>query len=187
MMRTLGSIAFILPLLPLGLSIPHERQVAHEFNLTGLTGTFPTSGVYGTGPIDSSLSITVTYPDASSTNDASLTTTCSYGWPASIGPGPTNWTTCQDSSVQWRLPASNWKSFGNYLVELYQTLTPDGAGLYANHTLTFNPGDRSDPNAYLSCLQMGKFTPTFCRLDGPLSVVRGPVVMSASEETARPN
>ena len=50
-----------------------------------------------------------------------------------------------------------------------------------------NPGQTSDPNAYLSCLQMGKFQPSTCQLNGPLSVHPGPVVMYATEESARPN
>ncbi|KAF2972546.1 hypothetical protein GQX73_g901 [Xylaria multiplex] len=186
-MRAISNITPILSLLPLALSAPHGRQAVHEFDLTGLAGSFPTDGVYGTGPIASSLSITITYPDPSSTDGENLTTTCSYSWPSSTAPGPTDWTECQDSSVQWRLPTNGWTNRGNYRVELYQTLTADGAGLDATHYLTFNPGTPSDPNAYLSCIQMGKFTPTICQIDGPLSVVRGPVVMYASEETARPN
>ncbi|RWA12858.1 hypothetical protein EKO27_g2234 [Xylaria grammica] len=186
-MRAISTLTPIVSLLPLALAIPHGRQVVHEFDLTELHGTFPTNGVYGTGPIDSSLSISVTYPDPSSDSGANLTTTCSTAWPASIGPGPTDWATCEDSSVQWRLPADGWSSYGNYRVELYQTLTDDGAGLDATHYLTFNPSTTSDPNAYLSCLQMGKFTPTICQINGPLSRVPGPVVMYASEETARPN
>ncbi|TGJ88467.1 hypothetical protein E0Z10_g331 [Xylaria hypoxylon] len=186
-MRAISTITPIVSLLPLALSIPHGRQVLHEFDITELQGTFPTNGVYGTGPIDSSLSITVTYPDPSSTGGANLTTTCSYAWPASPGPGPTDWTVCQDPSVQWRLPTNGWTSYTNYRVELYQTLTADGAGLDATHYLTFSPGGASDPSAYLSCLQMGKFNPTRCQLNGPLSAHPGPVVMYASEETARPN
>ncbi|KAI1359935.1 hypothetical protein F5Y08DRAFT_318346 [Xylaria arbuscula] len=181
------AITSLIPLLPLALALPHHsRQVTNEFDLTELHGTFPTSGVYGTGPIDSSLSVTVTYPDPSSTTGARLSTTCSYAWPASIGPGPTDWTTCTDASVQWRLPADSWTSYGNYRVEVYQTLTSDGAGLDASHQLVVAPGMSSNPDAYLSCLQMGKFTPTICQLNGPLSALPGPVVMSASEESVRP-
>ncbi|KAI0903225.1 hypothetical protein F4823DRAFT_308242 [Ustulina deusta] len=185
-MRAINSLTPILSLLPLALSIPHGRQVIHEFDLTELHGSFPTPGVYGTGAIASSLSITVTYPDSSSTSGANLTTTCSYAWSASTGPGPTDWTACGDASVQWRLPTDGWSSDGNFRVELYQTLTADGAGLDATHYLTMNPGATSDPNAYLSCIQMGKFTPIICQINGQLSVLRGPVVMYASEETARP-
>ncbi|GAP90750.1 hypothetical protein SAMD00023353_5200880 [Rosellinia necatrix] len=186
-MRVISSITAIIPLLSLGQSIPHGPRAVHEFDLTELHGSFPTDGVYGTGPIASSLSITVSYPDPSSNNGANLTTSCSYAWPASIAPGPTDWTTCQDPSVEWRLPEKGWTSYRNYRVELYQTLTADGAGLDATHYLTQNPATPSDPNAYLSCIQMGKFTPTICQLNGPLSALPGPVVMYASEETARPN
>ncbi|KAI8626764.1 hypothetical protein F5Y19DRAFT_216313 [Xylariaceae sp. FL1651] len=186
-MHALSTIISLIPLLPLAVAIPHKRQTTHEFDITALNGRFPTDGPYGTGPIASSLSITVTYPDPSSTSGANLSTTCSYAWPASIAPGPTDWTVCQDPSVQWRLPANGWTNSGNYRVEVYQTLTADGAGLDATHYLTQNPGVASDPNAYLSCLQMGKFTPDVCELNGPLSAHPGPVVMYASEETARPN
>ncbi|KAI0432732.1 hypothetical protein F5Y09DRAFT_339287 [Xylaria sp. FL1042] len=186
-MRAINSLTSIISLLPLALSIPHGRQVLHEFDLTGLYGSFPTAGVYGTGPINSSLSVTITYPDPSSTSGANLTTSCYYAWPASISPGPTDWTACEDPSVQWRLPSKGWTSYGNYRVEFYQTLTADGAGLDATHYLDVNPTMTNDPSAYLSCLQMGKFTPTICQLNGPLSALPGPVVMYASEETARPN
>ncbi|KAI1424315.1 hypothetical protein F5Y12DRAFT_462028 [Xylaria sp. FL1777] len=186
-MRPISTLTPIISLLPLALAAPYGRRQLHEFDLNSLLGTFPTAGVYGTGPIDSSISITVTYPDPSSTSGANLTTSCSYAWPASIGPGPTNWTTCEDSSVQWRLPEKGWTAYNNYRVELYQTLTADGAGLDATHYLDVNPTTTSDPSAYLSCLQMGKFTPTICELNGPLSAHPGPVVMYASEETVMPS
>ncbi|KAK5625424.1 hypothetical protein RRF57_001140 [Xylaria bambusicola] len=125
-MHAISSLTSIIALLPIALALPHGRQVVHEFDLTELYGTFPTNGPYGTGPIGSSLGITVTYPDPSSTDGANLTTTCSYYWPASVGPGPIDWTACEDPSVAWRLPANDWTSYGNYRVELYQTLTADG-------------------------------------------------------------
>ncbi|KAI0508736.1 hypothetical protein F5B22DRAFT_381828 [Xylaria bambusicola] len=184
-MHAISSLTSIITLLPIALAMPHGRQVVHEFDLTELHGTFPSDGPYGTGPINSSLSIKVTYPDPSSTDGANLTTTCSYAWPASVSPGPIDWTACEDPSVAWRL--NNWTSSGNYRVELYQTLTADGAGLDASHQLTVAPGMPSNPNAYLSCLQMGKFTPTVCQINGPLSALPGPVVMYASEEAVRPN
>ncbi|KAJ8126590.1 hypothetical protein O1611_g7049 [Lasiodiplodia mahajangana] len=186
-MHVLNSITYVLPLIAHAVALPHKRQTTYEFDITGLGGKFPTDGPYGTGPIDSSLSITISYPDPSSTSGATLSTFCSYSWPASIPPGPTDWTVCEDPSVQWRLPTDGWTNFANYRVEVYQTLTPDGAGLDATHYLTQNPSMPSDPNAYLSCLQMGKFNPELCQLNGPLSVHPGPVVMYATEETARPN
>ncbi|KAI1346732.1 hypothetical protein F5Y01DRAFT_265266 [Xylaria sp. FL0043] len=182
-----NSLAPVISLLPLAMAMPHGRQVLHEFDLTGLYGSYPTSGVYGSGPIASSLSVTITYPDPSSTSGANLTTSCRYDWPASIAPGPTDWSVCADPSVQWRLPEKGWTNYANYRVEFYQTLTPDGAGLDATHYLDFDVGATNDPSAYLSCLQMGKFQPTVCQLNGPLSALPGPVVMYASEETARPS
>ncbi|KAI0871778.1 hypothetical protein GGS24DRAFT_503445 [Hypoxylon argillaceum] len=186
-MRALSGIISIVPLLLLAVAAPHKRQTDHEFDITALNGRFPTGGPYGTGPIASSLSITINYPDASSTTGAILTTTCSYSWPASTPPGPTDWSVCEDTSVQWRLPTDGWTNFVNYRVEVYQTISPDGAGLDATHYLTQNPGMSSDPNAFLSCIQMGKFNPDVCQLNGPLSVHPGPVVMYATEETARPS
>ncbi|KAI0096636.1 hypothetical protein GGR51DRAFT_568306 [Nemania sp. FL0031] len=186
-MRVLISIASVLPLIAHAAALPHKRQTTYEFDITALNGRFPSDGPYGTGPIDSSLSITISYPDPASTSGSTLSTTCSYSWPASTPPGPTDWTVCQDPSVQWRLPADGWTNYGNYRVEVYQTLTSDGAGLDATHILTHNPGNRSDPNAYLSCIMMGKFNPEVCQLNGPLSVQPGPVVMYATEEAARPN
>src|SRR5437868_5024892 len=107
-MHALSSLTSVLPLLPFALALPHKRQTAQEFEITALSGRFPVNGPYGTGPINSSLGITVTYPDASSASGATLSTTCSYAWPASIAPGPTDWTVCEDSSVQWRLPSDGW-------------------------------------------------------------------------------
>ncbi|KAI1074811.1 hypothetical protein F5B20DRAFT_427435 [Whalleya microplaca] len=181
-------LASLLPLLPLTLALPLESRAIHEFDITALSAKLPVSGTYGTGAIDSSISITVNYPDASSTTGANLTTTCSYAWPASITPGPTNWTQCTDPALQWRLPEKGWTSTTNYRVEVYQSLTDDaaGAGLDATHYLDMNPSVTSDPSAYLSCIQMGKFTPLICQLSGPLSAHPAPVVMYASEESTRP-
>jgi hypothetical protein len=209
-MHAFNKLTPLLPLFHFALALPHEKRTSHEFDITSLSGKFPSTGPYGTGPIDSSLSITITYPNPS-VSGSNLSTTCSYAWPASVNPGPTDWTVCADPSVQWRLPADGWTSSRNYRVEIYQTLSTDGwvvmvtfmvlsqhgyrlltvvtcsTGLDATHYLTVNPGVSTDPNAYLSCLVMGKFNPDLCQLNGPLSARPGPVVMYASEESARPN
>ncbi|KAI1818193.1 hypothetical protein GGS20DRAFT_344925 [Poronia punctata] len=188
-MYSLRNLASIVSFLPLALSAPtHKRETAQEFQITALNGRFPTDGPYGTGPIASSLSITISYPDSSSSaSNGVLSTTCSYSWSSEIAPGPTAWSACEDPSLQWRLPAAGWTSTRNFRVEVYEGLQADGAGLTASHYLTMHPGDSSDPNAYLSCIQMGKFTPDVCQIDGSLSAQHGPVVMSAEEVAARPS
>ncbi|KAK6067499.1 hypothetical protein SCUP515_10101 [Seiridium cupressi] len=167
------------------LAIPLQSRQTQVFQITALSARFPTDGTTGTGPIDSEISITLTYPDPSST-DANLTTTCSYAWPASPGPGPTNWTTCADSRVQWRLPEKGWTSDTNFRVQVFETLTDDGAGLEGSHYLDFNPGGTNDDSAYLSCIQMGKFNPLTCTLGGTLAPHQPPVILTATPLAAIP-
>ncbi|KAI0397365.1 hypothetical protein F5Y17DRAFT_455026 [Xylariaceae sp. FL0594] len=158
------------------------------FEITALSGTFPSTGPYGTGPIASSLQITLSYPSPDDATNASATTTCSYSWPSTTPPGPTDWTECADPSLQWRLPADGWTGVGNYVVEVYECLSGDGvtSGLLATHGLAMRPAQPSDPDAYLSCLQMGSFTPYVCTIDGPLSARHGAVVMDVEAVDARP-
>ncbi|KAF2714498.1 hypothetical protein K504DRAFT_5167 [Pleomassaria siparia CBS 279.74] len=186
-MYTPTILTSLLLTLPLALARPLDPRAIHEFSITSLSATLPIDGPQGTGPIDSNIGITVAYPDAASTSGANSSTTCSFAWPASTPPGPTDWTPCVDTALEWRLPANGWTSQRNYRVEIYQTLTSDGAGLSATHNLKMNPGQSTDPDAYLSCIQMGKFTPDRCQLNGPLSARPGPVIMSAVEESARPS
>ncbi|CAJ2511269.1 Uu.00g068940.m01.CDS01 [Anthostomella pinea] len=186
--------ALLTSLLPatLALALPTSHSTRQttdlpEFDITALSGTLPEGGPYGTSPsLTSSLIITVTYPSPA---DAAtrLTTTCSTQWPATA-PGPTDWATCADGALQWRLPEKGWTSDLNFRVEVYLATGDDvaGPGLDATHYLDQNPGDTSDPSAYLSCIQMGKFTPLTCQINGPLSAHSGSVVMYASTETARP-
>ncbi|CAJ2513296.1 Uu.00g014150.m01.CDS01 [Anthostomella pinea] len=181
-MYTPTTLTSLFTLIPLALALPLEQRDTQVFNITLLSATVPEGGPYGSGPIDSHISVSLAYEDATG---AAQSTTCSYDWPASIAPGPTDWTACADDTMTWRLPADGWTSTADYLVEFYKQTTLEGAGLDASHYLTMNPGQTSDPNAYLSCLQMGKTAPLTCELDGPLSAQTGPVVMSASEETAR--
>lgn len=119
-------LASFLPVLPLSLAAAVARQTTYEFEITALSASLPVNGVYGTGPRDAPISITVTYPDPSSPNGGTLSTTCSHLWPASIPPSPTEWAPCADSALQWRLPAEGWTSAGNYRVDLYETLNADG-------------------------------------------------------------
>ncbi|KAI2629553.1 hypothetical protein GGR54DRAFT_585591 [Hypoxylon sp. NC1633] len=181
-----NSITSLLTLLPLGLALPLEPRDAPEFNITGLSATFPYPGVYGDTSVNSYVNIALAYPDASSIDGSTLTTTCRVDWPAGTNPGPTVWTPCADPSMQFRLPAEGWSSNTNFRVEVWETLTPEGAGLDATHYLTFNPGNSGDPNAYLFCLQMGKFNPLTCSLTGPYGQSARTVVMSATESGARP-
>ncbi|KAI1157583.1 hypothetical protein F5B18DRAFT_644539 [Nemania serpens] len=170
-MHIISSIASCFIVIPLAHSLPQKHQPKHEFQITALNGKFPVNGPYGTGPIQSSLSVTITYP-GSSKGGAALTTTCDHSWPASTHPGATDWTACQNSSVQWRLPAAGFSC---------------SAGFHATQDLTQNPGASNDPNAFLSCLQMGKMSPEVCQLNGPLSAHAGPVVMIGHKTTTRPS
>lgn len=47
-------------------------------------------------------------------------------------------------------------------------------------------GSPADPNAYLSCIQYGKFQPETCELGGPLAQHQGPVVIPATIVDERP-
>lgn len=105
-------------------ALPLQSRDAQEFQITSLAAQLPTTGSTGSGPIDSSISITLVYPDPS--GNATLSTSCSYAWPASPGPGPTDWSECTDPLVQWRLPAEGWTSDVNFRVEVFQTLTDAG-------------------------------------------------------------
>jgi hypothetical protein len=105
-------------------ALPLQPRDAQQFQITSLAAELPTTGVYGSGPIDSSISIALTYPAPLA--NATLSTTCSQAWPASAGPGPTDWAPCTDPLVQWRLPAEGWTSDLNFRVEVFQTLTDAG-------------------------------------------------------------
>lgn len=104
------------------LAAPLQSRQTQDFQITALSASLPTSGTYGSGPRDSSLQITLSYPDPSSENATLSTTTCSVAWTKDEGPGATDWATCEDSSVQWRLPASGWISQTNFLVDVFETL-----------------------------------------------------------------
>ena len=124
-MHTLSVLSFILPAL-LSRAATVEPRTTYEFDITALSASLPVDGVYGTGPRDAPISITVTYPDPSSTSGGTLSTTCDHLWPASTPPSPFEWTPCADPALQWHLPADGWTNAGNYRVDLYQTLEADG-------------------------------------------------------------
>ncbi|KAI1468601.1 uncharacterized protein F4812DRAFT_423786 [Daldinia caldariorum] len=177
----------VLSLLSPALALPLEPRDTPEFKITSLGATFPYPGVYGVDSVNSFVNIAVTYPDPSSTSGATLDTTCRVDWPAGTNPGPTEWTPCANPALQFRLPADGWTSYTNFRVELFEELASDGSGLDASHILTSNPGNSSDPNAYMFCLQMGKFNPLTCTLTGPMGQSQRTVVMPTTEESARPN
>ncbi|KAH9897436.1 hypothetical protein F4778DRAFT_783019 [Xylariomycetidae sp. FL2044] len=174
-------LSTLIPLLPLALALPLESRDATDFDITALHASLPVNSVYGSGPIASSLGITVTV-------GSDLSTTCSFNWPKETAPGPFDWTACADATVSWRLPASGWTSDVNFVVDVYQATSGDatGAGLYASRHVDSNPGNSSDPDAYISCIEYGKFQPLTCQLDGPLSIHSSPIVMAATEESSRP-
>ncbi|OTA60670.1 hypothetical protein K449DRAFT_74233 [Hypoxylon sp. EC38] len=177
----------LLPLLSLAIALPLETRDTPVFNITSLSATFPYPGVYGVNSVNSFVDVALSYSDISYTNEETLNTTCRVDWPAGTNPGPTAWTPCADAALQFRLPADGWKSTTNFRVEFWEELTPDGAGLDITHYLTSNPANSSDPNAYMFCIQMGKFNPLTCTLTGPMGGSTRTVVMSATEESARPN
>ncbi|KAI0138637.1 hypothetical protein F4776DRAFT_619303 [Hypoxylon sp. NC0597] len=177
----------LLPLLSLALALPLEPRDTPVFNITSLSATFPYPGVYGVDSVNSFVNVALSYPDISSANEETISTACRVDWPAGTNPGPTAWTPCTDAALQFRLPADGWTGTTSFRVEFWEELTPDGAGLDTSHYLTSNPGNPSDPNAYMFCLQMGKFNPLTCTLTGPMGQSTRTVVMSATEESARPN
>ncbi|KAI2462820.1 hypothetical protein F4781DRAFT_172355 [Annulohypoxylon bovei var. microspora] len=180
-------ITSLLPLLSLSLALPLEPRDTPEFTLTSLSATFPDPGVYGVDAVDSFVNVALTYPDASSTSGATLDTTCSVNWAYGTNPGPTAWTPCADTAVQFRLPTDGWTSTTNFRVEFWEQLTSDGSGLDATHYIDMNPGNPSDPNAVMFCLQKGKFNPLTCTLTGPYGESATTVSMAATEESAIPN
>lgn len=59
-------------------------------------------------------------------------------------------------------------------------------GLVASQLLTSDLGNPSDPNAYMFCIQKGKFNPLTCTLTGPTGQIQRQVVMPAVGENSRP-
>lgn len=101
---------------PLGL-----RQTDAQFEITSLSENLPVGPPYGTSNIATTLALTVSYPDPTGASGI-LSTACSYTWSVAVLSG-TEWTTCTDPALQWRLPAANYTSGTNFLVELFETLT----------------------------------------------------------------
>lgn len=126
-MRASASSLALLPLAGFVLAHPATRsslalrQTTPEFEITALSENLPVGPPYGTGDIATTLALTVSYPDPAGT-DATLSTTCSYTWPVGVLSG-TDWTPCADPALQWRLPAANYTSGTNFLVELFETVT----------------------------------------------------------------
>lgn len=134
--------AYSLLLLPLSGSVLSQpttrsalqrRQTTTQFEITALSQNLPVGPPYGTGDIATTLAITVSYPDPAGTSDA-LSTTCSYTWPVGVLDG-TDWTVCDDPALQWRLPAANYTSGTNFLVELFETVTASD-GLAASFNMS---------------------------------------------------
>ncbi|KAI1844988.1 hypothetical protein JX265_008427 [Neoarthrinium moseri] len=182
-----STIASLLPFLSVVLAQPLQTRDAPQFIITSLGATFPEPGPFGDESVDSSVSIAVTYPDPASTSSGTLDTTCRVGWPSGTNPGPTAWTPCANPALQFRLPTDGWTSTRNFRVELWETLTADGAGLDGTQLLKSNPGNPSDPDTYMFCVQRGKFNPLTCNLTGPFGTSARTVVIPASEGSTRPN
>ncbi|KAJ8115614.1 hypothetical protein ONZ43_g4629 [Nemania bipapillata] len=173
--------------LPAAFTHPLKSRDAPEFVITDLGATFPyPQGPYGVPSVNSNLVISVTYPDPSSTTGATLSTTCSLNWPKGTDPAPTEWTPCADPALQFRLPADGWTSTTNFTVELWETLTASGNGLEGSQLIVDDPANPSDPDAYIFCLQKGKFNPLTCTLTGPFGQTQRTVVIPAAEESSRP-
>lgn len=97
------------------------RQTDAQFEITSLSENLPVGPPYGTGNIATTLALTVSYPDPNGVSGM-LSTTCSYTWHVGVLNG-TDWTTCLDPALQWRLPAADYTSGTNFSVELFETLT----------------------------------------------------------------
>ncbi|ETS86296.1 hypothetical protein PFICI_00124 [Pestalotiopsis fici W106-1] len=181
-------LATALPLVSYAIARPLEsRDASTDITITKLSATFPSSGPYGDPEVDSFVTISVTYPDPAAADSATLSTTCTVSWPSGTDPAPTEWTDCVDPTLSFRLPTDGWTSTGNFQVELWETLTSDGAGLDAAHLLRMNPSDPSSADSLLWCQTYGKFTATQCTLSGPYGQTPRTVTISATEGSARPN
>ncbi|KAK6221321.1 hypothetical protein LQW54_001420 [Pestalotiopsis sp. IQ-011] len=187
-MHSQALLATILPLLSSAIARPvvEQRDASTDITITSLSATFPSTGVYGSGDVDSFVTVGVTYPAPNDTT-TTTTTTCTVSWPSGTDPAPTEWTDCADAPLQLRLPADGWTSSGNFRVELWEALTSDGTGLDAAHLLQMNPNDPSSENSLLWCQTYGKFRPTQCTLSGPYGQTARTLTISATEESARPN
>ncbi|EMR72649.1 hypothetical protein UCREL1_295 [Eutypa lata UCREL1] len=119
-------VTSLLPLFSLALATPFKRQDFFEFNITSLSATFPYPGPYGVDSVDSFVRIAVTWPESTSTESGTVSTTCEVDWDAGVTPGPTDWTPCANTTLQFRLPADGWTSTTNFRVQLYESLTPEG-------------------------------------------------------------
>ncbi|KAI1269275.1 hypothetical protein F5Y18DRAFT_439816 [Xylariaceae sp. FL1019] len=165
-----------------------DYPAAHEFAITSLTGKFQASGSAAGSPFDAALQITLNYTmDPAAAEGETVDTICNLGWDKAEGPGPTNWTLCDTPAVQWRLPSEGWSSTHNFHVDVFQTTDYNGAGLYGTHGLIVSPGNRSNPDAYLSCIQMGKYQPDTCTINGALSAHMGSVIMPAEPRAKKPS
>ncbi|OTB09231.1 hypothetical protein M426DRAFT_316520 [Hypoxylon sp. CI-4A] len=184
-MYTSTILASLLSLTSLALARPVETRDEAQFTITSLGATFPYPGVYGVDAVDSYVNVGLSYPDASA-NGSILSTTCEVAWPKGTTPGPTEWTPCANTAVQFRLPADGWIGNTNFKAEFWAGLS-DASGLYASHILTAGPGNGNDPNAYMFCIQKGKFNPLTCTLTGPYGSTARTVEMTATEEALRPN
>ncbi|KAI0383664.1 hypothetical protein F5Y04DRAFT_269928 [Hypomontagnella monticulosa] len=182
-MHSQNILTRLLPLFSLGLALPLEARDATDFNITSLSATFPYPGVYGVDSVNSFVEIALSYPDPAS-SDASLTTTCRVDWPAGTPPAATAWAACADPDVVFRI--ASLTSTNNFSVGVFQQRSVDGEGLSATHVLTSNPGNPSDPNAYMFCLQKGKFNPLTCSLTGPYGSTPRIVEMTSVAVAERP-
>ncbi|KAL9106455.1 MAG: hypothetical protein Q9227_008543 [Pyrenula ochraceoflavens] len=135
-----------------------------------MTASFPVGPPYGTSSsFAPSIQFTLDYPP----NGAS--TTCSYTWPAGSQGSATSWTACADSSVQFQFPADGYVALGNFVLAVRETSSPNLSG-----SVKITSNNQQDPNAYLSCIQYGKFQPSTCQLNGPLSGGKAPITIAAN-------
>ncbi|KAI0183258.1 hypothetical protein EV127DRAFT_447654 [Xylaria flabelliformis] len=179
--------SIVWPFVPLTFAFPLEPRGAPEFVITNLGATFPYPiPPYGLPSVNSFIDISVTYPDPTSSTGNNLNTTCSAVWPEGTDPAPVDWTACASSSLQFRLPADGWTSTTNFTVELWETLASSGSGLDASQLLTSDIGNPSDPNAYLFCIEKGKFNPLTCTLTGPQGQMQRTVLLPVVELSSRP-
>lgn len=126
-MHTSVLLTALTTVIPLALAHPLKGRDAQSLTITSLGATFPYPyPPYGLDAVDSHVSVGLSYPDASSADGAALSTTCRVDWPSGTSPGPTEWTACTDTTVQFRLPADGWTSTTNFRVEFWETLTPEG-------------------------------------------------------------
>lgn len=111
--------ALLLPLAS-ALTLPSlQERDGPSFSIPTFTASFPVGPPYGTSSsFAPSLQFTVDYPNSAANGPRTLSTTCRYTWPAGSQGGPTTWTACDATAIDFQFPASGYVGLGNFVLEI---------------------------------------------------------------------